>query len=103
KNLALRVTTIAWMQNNISADLLIERDELIEGLFEQKNKKLIWKGNIDNNVPKLRDIAKKKATQILSQGPCKWNYLYEEIASEIVIIGILDLGKLWIVVYDMFI
>ncbi|WHX78842.1 DNA methyltransferase [Priestia flexa] len=94
KNLALRVTTVSWMQNNISVELLPERDNLIDSLFEKEDGKLRWKGELDNNTPSLISIAKEKATELLNKGPCDWNDLYEAVASLTVDIGIPDPGEL---------
>jgi DNA modification methylase/DNA-directed RNA polymerase subunit RPC12/RpoP len=94
KNLALRVATVAWMQNNISVDLLPERENLISTLFKTEDGRLRWVGQLDSSIPKLTDEARRIAGEILQNGPCDWNKLYEDIASEVVDIGIPDPAEL---------
>lgn len=100
KNLALRVIIITWMKNNISVDLLHERDNLISGLFIEEDGKLIWKTDLDSKTLKLEEISKDIAKKILKNGPCDWSELYEKIASEAIDIGIPDPGELRLLLND---
>ena len=94
KNLALRVTTVAWMQHNISVDLLSERDNLINSLFKKEEGKLRWIGEINQDTPKLVKIALSTADKFLKNGPCDWNDLYHAISLLTVDLGIPDPGEL---------
>lgn len=94
RNLAFRVATISWMQNNVSVELLCEKENLIKKLFKEENGKLIWKGNIDNNVPKIATEARKIANRILQKGPCEWSFLYQSISSKVIELGIPDPNEL---------
>lgn len=97
RNLALRTCAIAWMEHNISYELLSERDVLINSLFEEKQGKLHLKVPIERSVPLLKDTAREIARNILAKGPCTWEYLYETIAKQTSEIGIPDPDELRVV------
>lgn len=94
KNLAKRVAILEWLRNNISVELLVEKDVIIKNLFEEKGSKLIYKKEIPKNAFDLEANVLGAAKRILSNGPCDWNELYKNIAIQYAEYGFLDPNEL---------
>ena len=94
KNLANRVAIIEWLKNNISVDLLTEKNILIKNLFDEDKGKLIYKGEIPQNAFDIEKSSCQLAKEILNIGPCEWNELYKTVASQFSEYGFLDASEL---------
>lgn len=94
KNLANRVIILEWLRNNIRADLLVEKETIINSLFEKKGSQLILKGALKEERFDLCEHAKSSAKEILSNGPSDWNELYKTIAIQYAEYGFLDPNEL---------
>jgi hypothetical protein len=94
RSLALRVLTIAWMENNVAVELLQERDALLSSLFKEEDGLLRWAGSVDENHPCLEETAIIVAERLLKKGPCDWSTLYQAVAQETVKLGVPDPGEL---------
>ncbi len=88
KNLAQRVAMITWMDNNIHADLLKEKNNLIKSLFNEKNGKLTLKDQIKEPGINIVKLSRKLAEKILKEGPCEWVDLYLKISKDLVEYGL---------------
>jgi len=94
KNLAYRVASIAWLEGNISYDLISELDPLIGALFEVDDDYLVLKDMGGRVVPEIRQIALEVATELLKKGPCDWADIHSGIAVKTRELGIPDTGEL---------
>ena len=94
KNLVDRIIMIEWLKNNISVDLLCEKNSIINTLFEKKGNKFHYKNNSFYNGLDLRKSANESAKDILKNGPCDWNELYKKISVKYAEYGFLDPGEL---------
>lgn len=90
KNLALRTISIAWMQYNISAELLGEREWIIKNYFKEDGGKLIWIGDVDTRIALLGDIIREEAIKFLDAGPVEWVELYKQISEKVIELGLPD-------------
>lgn len=92
KNLANRVVILEWLRNNIRADLLCEKDNILKNLFDkQGNKYILKEGKKESsNQFDLEENSKELAKKILSKGPCDWSKLYKKIAIQYAEYGFLD-------------
>ena len=87
-NLAQRVSVVAWMEYNISVDLLKEKDYLIKSIFDNKEGKLYLKEQFIDKKINIIDETRKHAKDILKNGPIEWNDLFIKIAQELVDYGL---------------
>ena len=94
KNLVNRVVLLEWLRNNISVDLLPEKDVIIKNLFEEKNGRYYYKKAIPSERFDLEENTRNSAKVILSDGPCDWNELYKNIAIQYADYGFLDPNEL---------
>lgn len=90
RTVALRALMVAWVSNNISAALIERRDDLIAELFESSTDCLIWKGAIDETVPRLKQVTEAVVDRLLSSGGCEWSELYEAVATILRSCGVPD-------------
>ena len=94
KNLVNRVALLEWLRNNVSVDLLAEKDLIIKNLFEEKGSKYIYRQELPENRFSLKENARKATKEILSKGPCDWNELYKNVAIQYAEYGFLDPNEL---------
>lgn len=94
KNLVNRVALLEWLRNNVSVDLLAEKDIIIKNLFEEKGSKYIYKKELPKDRFDLMENSRKAAKEILSKGPCNWNELYKNVAIQYADYGFLDSNEL---------
>ncbi len=94
KNLVNRVVLLEWLRNNISVELLPEKDAIIKNLFEEKGSRYIYRLPLSANRFDLESNTRKAAKDILSSGPCDWNELYKNIAIQYADYGFLDPNEL---------
>ena len=94
KNLVNRVALLEWLRNNVSVDLLAEKDLIIKNLFEEKGSKYIYRKELPENRFSLKENARKATKEILSKGPCDWNELYKNVAIQYAEYGFLDPNEL---------
>lgn len=87
-NLAQRVSVIAWMENNITVDLLKEKDNLIKSIFDNRDGKLYLKEQFIDNSINIIEETRRYAKEILQNGPIEWNDLFIKIAQELVDYGL---------------
>jgi 16S rRNA G966 N2-methylase RsmD len=79
RNLVLRAAMVAWVADNVSADLLPQRDNLILRLFEGNGETLTWRGEIDQAVPRLEQVVAAVTERMSPEGD--WATLYSAVAS----------------------
>ena len=90
-SLAQRALIMAWLEFNVSADLLNDSDAIIDSVFDKNGNELVLKERqIDQDKPTFYKEARKIAEKTLSMGPCEWSLIYEKIASETAEYGIPD-------------
>ena len=94
RNLASRVALLEWLRNNVSVDLLAEKDLIIKSLFEEKGSKYIYRKELPEDRFNLTENSRKAAKEILSKGPCDWNELYKNVAIQYADYGFLDANEL---------
>ena len=94
RNLASRVALWEWLRNNVSVDLLAEKDLIIKSLFEEKGSKYIYRKELPEDRFNLTENSRKAAKEILSKGPCDWNELYKNVAIQYADYGFLDANEL---------
>ena len=94
KNLVNRVALLEWLRNNISVDLLAEKDLIIKNLFEEKGSKYIYRKELPENRFNMLENSRMAAKDILSKGPCDWNELYKNVAIQYAEYGFLDPNEL---------
>lgn len=94
KNLALRTIMIEWIQNNISCSLLQEIPNLLSSLFQVKKEICEYTGPKDKTFVPLKISTRLYAKKLLENGPCNWNDLYRNTASEFLEYGFLDPNEL---------
>lgn len=90
KPLAQRTMILAWIENNISADLLDEMEPIRNSLFDEKEGLLYLK---EFEIQKSSEFTKtvvSVAEQILKNGPCEWRVLYEKTAAAVADYGVPD-------------
>lgn len=90
KTLAQRTMMIAWLKNNVSADLLDEMDAILSSLFEAEGNMLTLKNHPSDGSSRFLRQVRTIAAGILSNGPCDWSAMYERIAAETAEYGIPD-------------
>ena len=83
-----------WLRNNVSVDLLAEKDLIIKNLFEEKGSKYIYRKELPEDRFNLAKNSRKAAKEILSKGPCDWNELYKNVAIQYADYGFLDANEL---------
>lgn len=90
-SLAQRALIMAWLEFNVSADLLNDSEAIIDSVFDKNGNELVLKERqIDQDKPTFYKEARKIAEKTLSMGPCEWSLIYEKIASETAEYGIPD-------------
>ena len=94
KNLVNRVVLLEWLRNNISVELLSEKDAIVKNLFEEKGSRDIDRRPLSEKRFDLEINTRKAAKDILSSGPCDWNELYKNIAIRYADYGFLDPNEL---------
>ena len=62
-----RVALLEWLRNNVSVDLLAEKDLIIKNLFEEKGSKYIYRQELPENRFSLKENASHKATKRFCQ------------------------------------
>lgn len=87
-NFAQRICMIEWMKNNISVDLLLKKDLLIESLFNQTEEALILRQEYFIETIDIREKSISLAKNIIEKGPIEWKELYIQIAQELIDYGL---------------
>lgn len=94
RNLAYRVASIAWLENNVCFELIPEIGNIVEILFDPDGDFLTLKDMNGRSVPEIRQIAREVAVELLKNGPCSWEKIYLAIAEKTRELGIPDSGEL---------
>jgi DNA modification methylase len=94
KSLAQRIVLIAWIENNISADLLDQIPIIYDSIFDTVGGKMYLKNYCNSGVSSFEKDVIHLAKETLMQGPCDWHVLYEKIASGVVKYGIPDVHEI---------
>ena len=90
KPLAQRTMIIAWIENNINAELLVEMEAIKNSLFEEIGGMLHLKGTELQTPSDFEKTVQSVAAALLNSGPCEWSLLYERTAAAVADYGIPD-------------
>lgn len=94
-NLAMRTAAIAWMENDLDADLLESRDELMAELLVEIDPGLLrWRGPLDSSVVQLEDLVRGAVAARMCMGECSWTELVEAVALATASIGLPEVAEI---------
>jgi hypothetical protein len=94
-NLAMRTAAIAWMENDLDADLLESRDELIAELLVETDPGILsWRGPLDSAAVQLEDLVRGAVAARMCLGECSWTELVEAVAQATASIGLPEVAEI---------
>jgi 16S rRNA G966 N2-methylase RsmD/DNA-directed RNA polymerase subunit RPC12/RpoP len=100
-NLARRTAAVAWMRAGLDAELLDEREALLDSLFMRESPECLrFQGTLDATVEPLESLVRGAAAARLCQGPADWPDLVAAVAQATEAVGLPEAAEIKAILAD---